>query len=441
MNKSNRRDFVKQSALISSAFWIVPSLVLGGESGTAPSDKLNIAGIGVGARGADDLREMEAENIVALCDVDDAYAEKTFIRYENAVKYKDYRVLLDKQKDIDAVVIGTPDHTHAVIAMEAMRHGKHVYCEKPLAHNVHEIRTLIKASEEHKVITQVGNQGHSFDDIRNVCEWIWDGAIGPVHEVRISFNWMDFYGDGKPRPIETPPVPATLDWDLWLGPAPFRPYNPIYAPFIWRSWADFGTGILGDWICHLLDPAYWALDLGAPSAITVVSEDKDYPKERFPLKSTAVFEFPARNEKPPVKVTWTYGKEVETPEYPELGKMESISAIILGEKGAIVHGSHGGGGARIIPEKRNQEYKKPEPSLPRVPGGHQQEWVRACKEGRQANSNFAYGGSLTEVALLGVIATRFDEQKLEWDAKKARFTNNEKANELLNPPYREGWSL
>lgn len=440
-NSITRRLFFKQTALASTTFMIVSPHVLGLEGTVSPNNKLNAASIGVGGRGADDLRECESENIVALCDVDDKQAEKSYIRYEKAQKYKDFRVMLDKEKNIDAVIVSTPDHTHCVAALDAMQRGKHVYIEKPLAHSIYEVRLLMQAAEKYKVQTQLGNQGHSYHDIRKICEWIWDGAIGPVKEVHAWYAKP--YGNGMPRPTETPEIPQTLNWDLWLSSAPERPYNPTYLPGKWRSWADFGTGVLGDWVCHILDPAFWALKLHAPTSLSAKNEG-DYSPERFPLRSVIEYQFAAREAMPPVKVTWTYGKSPNLEQLQQLnlkGWSAEAGAILIGEKGYIYHGSHGGGDARLLPESRNKEYKKPAETIPRIPGGHHQDWIRACKDGKPACSNLSYGGPLTELALLGVIATKLDGETLNWDHENAKFTNNEKANTFIQPAFRKGWML
>ena len=262
----SRRQFTSRSALAALSAAIVPRHVLGGPD--APSNKLNIAAIGIGGMGGANLKNCEAENIVALCDVDTAYAARTIARYPTARFYTDYRVMLEKEKGIDAVVIATPDHTHAVITMAVLQAGKHVYCQKPLTHTVYEARKITEAARRSGVVTQMGNQGHSYESMRVLKEWLDDGAIGDVTEVHA---WTDRPVGGDPwsdfaqmaRPTDTPPVPSTLDWELWLGPAPYRPYNREYHPTKWRAWLDFGTGALGDMGCHILDPAFWALELGA----------------------------------------------------------------------------------------------------------------------------------------------------------------------------------
>jgi predicted dehydrogenase len=446
----SRRRFVSTSAMAALSFHYVPGRVFGAG---APGNRLNIAAIGIGGMGASNLKACEGENIVALCDVDDSYAAGTFNRYPNAKRYKDYRVLLDKQKDIDAVIIATPDHTHAVIAMAAMQAGKHVYCQKPLTHTVVEARKITEAAARYRVQTQMGNQGHSSDSMRLLKEWLADGAIGTVTEVHA---WTDRPVGGDPwsnfavqaQSKETPPVPPSLDWDLWLGPAPFRPYHPDYHPLKWRAWLDFGTGALGDMGCHILDPAFWALDLGAPRVIQATSThwEPDVSSQTFPRASVVRYEFPERNGRPPVKLSWYDGRLLPPiPEELEPGrKLPGSGALIIGEKGKILHGSHGADGVRLIPESRMREYKRPPQTLPRIKGGHEGDWIRACKEGpggTPASSPFEYGGALTEMALLGMIAIRAKDQRLEWDAPGLRFTNNEMANEMLHIRYREGWKL
>lgn len=443
----SRRKFLANSAMAGFAFHYIPSRLLGAD---APSNKLNIAGIGIGGMGGSNLEQCSGENIVALCDVDSDYAAKTIKRYPKAKLYKDYRVMFDKQKDIDAVVIATPDHTHAVITMAAMARGKHVYCQKPLTHTVYEARKITEAARKYKVQTQMGNQGHSSDRIRVFKEWIDDGAIGDVTKV---YAWTDRPVGGNTwsnfavmaRPKDTPPVPKSLDWDLWLGPVAYRPYHPEYHPMKWRAWLDFGTGALGDMGCHIIDPAFWALELGSPTSISATTThwQKEVGSETFPRASIVRFEFPARGSKPPVKLTWSDGRLLPPiPDELEKGRrVPESGALIIGEKGTIMHGSHGAGGARIIPETKMREYERPEQTIPRIRDGHEGDWIRACKDGRPASSNFDYGGPLTEMALLGMIAIRVKDQKLKWDAKNLKFTNNDAANELLHIQYRPGWHL
>lgn len=418
----------------------------------SPNEKLNIAGIGVGGMGGGNLRQCADENIVALCDVHAEYAGRAFARYPDARTFVDFRDMFDKMgDDIDAVIIATPDHTHAVIAMEAIRRNKHIYLQKPLAHNLHEVRAITEAARKAGVQTQMGNQGHSTQQIRMLKEWIADDAIGEIREV---YAWSDRPVGGAPysdfpvmkRPSETPPVPATLDWDRWLGPAPYRPYHPIYCPMTWRGWWDFGTGALGDMGCHILDPAFYALDLGHPESVQATTShwEEGIQEETYPRASIIRYEFPARGKRPPVKLTWYDGRL--KPPIPACFEPErrigTNGAIFVGEDAAIMHDSHGASGVRIVPETTMKAYKRPEPTIPRVEGGkHEMDWVRACKDGRPASSSFDYGGPLTEMVLLGVLAMRAKDRRLQWDGDNLRITNDAEANELVNPPYREGWTL
>ena len=442
----SRRRFLATTAT-TAAVTIVPSHVLGGPRNKPPSEKLNIAGIGVGGMGKSNLRQLESENIVALCDVDHNYAAETFKRYPKAKVYTDYRKMLDKQKDIDAVVIATPDHTHAVISIEAMRRGKHVYCQKPLTHDVYESRMLAKTAKETGVTTQMGIQGHSGEGIRLIREWIEAGAIGEVREVD-AWCSLSYYPFGHAwwssrwsrRPKETPPVPSTLNWDLWLGPAPERPYHQAYHPGVWRCWWDFGCGMMGDRGAHTLDPVFWALKLGHPT--TVEASSLDLNPDTHPVASMVTYRFPARGDLPPVKLTWYDGlrapRPIELEDGRRLGNVEG-GALFKGSKGKLMAGVYGEG-PRLIPESRMKEYEQPSKTIQRVKGSHEQEWVRACKEGRPAGADFEYSGLLTEVCLLGNVARRVDA-RIEWDPINMKVTNLPEANKYIRTPYRKGWSL
>jgi len=442
----SRRGFMGAAAAV-AAFTVVPRHVLGGPRRVPPSEKLNIAGIGVGGRGGSVLQGVQSQNIVVLCDVDWRNAAGAFRRYPNAKKYRDFRRMLDKEeKNIDAVTVATPDHIHAVASMAAIKRGKHVYCEKPLTHSVYEARMMAQAAREHKVATQMGNQGQASEETRLMCEYVWDGALGPVREVHV---WTDrplrglhdvYWPQGVDRPKETPPVPETLDWDLWLGPAPERPYHPCYVPFNWRGWWDFGTGALGDIGCHSIDPAFRALKLGHPTSVEAACTLVN--KETYPVASTVHYQFPARGDMPPVKLTW-YDGGLRPPRPDEMDDDEQFGTggiLFVGDKGKML-------GHRLIPESRGREYRKPPQMIPRSPG-HFVEWIEACKGGKPAGSDFArHAGLLAQVVLLGNVALRpemkekLTRTKLLWDGEKMEFTNVPEANQFLRREYREGWTL
>ena len=441
-----RRGFVGTLAAAGAGLAIVPRSAVARAGETPPSEKLNIASIGVGGMGAGDVNDVRGENIVALCDVDLRHAADTFKKFPKAKQYRDFRKLFDEmEKQIDAVTVSTPDHTHAVAAMAAIKRGKHVYCQKPLAHSVYEVRQLMKAAAEHNVVTQLGNQGHSFQEIRMFCEWIWDGAIGKVHTIHAGCSAVNSALRQLQRVKEPQPVPSTLDWDLWLGPAQQRPYHPAYLPGAWRGWVPFGNGTVGDWTCHVVDPVFWALGLGAPK--TILAEVKDYdPKtqgDAFPTGEKITYEFPAQGRHGPITLYWYSGTE-RIPRPTDLEperKPVDTGAIVLGDAGTIMYGSHGAGGVRIIPEAKMKIYQRPEKKLPRGLE-HHRDWLDAIRGGRKAGSDFtAYGGPLTELAMLGVIAIKLAGTKLEWDAEKMQFTNSPEANQYVNPPYRDGWTL
>jgi predicted dehydrogenase len=452
LDSINRRQFLRGAGLGVALVHLAPGHVLGAER-ISPNEKLNVAGIGVGSQGGADVDAVagEGQNIVALCDVDDSYAAKKFAQYPKARQFKDFRVMFDKMgREIDAVVIGTPDHCHAVIALEAMRRGKHVYCEKPLAHSVHEVRALMAAANKYKVVTQLGNQGHSSGSIRRLCEWVWAGAIGQVHTVHASCDaFKDVYCQIRnlDKLDKTYEVPKSLDYDLWIGPVPFRPYTPFWVHWNWRGWMPFGTGTIGDWFCHVVDPSFWALDLGAPA--TVQAEVTDYEPAKqgltYPPAAKVTFEFPAKGQRGPIKLVWHDGNnQIPRPkDFAADDKVPGTGAILFGDKGMIMHGSHGAGGCRLLPEKVMEQYSgknAPGEKIPRVKS-HAWDWIEAIRTSRQAGSSFGYGGPLTQVALLGAIAIRFPGQTLKWDDKTARFTNHKDANSLVNLPYRKGWRL
>ncbi len=430
----SRRQFMGGAAA-AAAFTIVPCHVLGGRGRVAASEKLNVACIGVSGMGGSDVSQVSTENIVALCDVDWKHAGGTFKRYPGPRKYRDFRRMLDKEgKNIDAVTVSTPDNIHAVAAMAAIKMGKHVYCQKPLAHDVYEVRRLTEAARKYNVVTQMGIQIHAENSVKRVVEMIKSGVIGKVRRVDI---WSNKNWGGGTRPKDRPPVPETLDWDLWLGPAPYRPYHPTYLPGQWRRWWDFGTGTLGDMGCHIIDPACWALDLGYP--VSVEARPGPFNDETYPQKTIVKWEFPARGELPPVTLTWYDGanspprpKELE-----EGRKLPGQGGLYYGEKGVIMAPHMGG--PRLIPESRMNDFKAPEPFLRRGVN-HYQEWIGACKGGAKPLANFDYSGPLTEVILLGNVAVRAG-RKLEWDGPNLKVTNMPEADKHLRRVYRRGWSL
>ena len=453
---SSRRQFLQSSALVAAGFAFAPAISARAAGEKAPGEKLNVAGIGIGGMGGNNIKQCSGENIVALCDVDQAYAAHTFKEYPKARAYLDYREMIDKQKDIDAIIIATPDHTHAAIAMAAIRAGKHVYVQKPLAYSVHEARTLTEAAREHKVVTQMGNQGHSNEGTRLVCEWIQAGLIGTVREVDAWTNrpvWPQGIEVGRPK--ETPPVPAGLDWERWLGPAPYRPYHPAYVPGNWRAWCDFGTGSLGDLGCHILDAAFWAMNLKYPSSvegcISTYWHDlwkKTEPRhETFPRSTIVRYQFPARDGFPPLKLTWWDGgmmpprPDILDPEE-ELGDSDG-GLIFRGEKGVLICGCYGRS-PRLFPLSLRSQTAAVPKAIERIPGGmdgHEKDWVRACKGGKPASSNFDYSGPLSETVLMGNLAVRFPNQQLVWDGAKMTVTNHKDANGFVRRPYRAGWTL
>ena len=437
----SRRHFLASTAGV-AAFTIVPGRVLA----DPPSEKLNIAGIGVGGRGHGDLHEVRSENIVAICDVDWKYAGKVFNAYPKAKRYRDYRTMFDKEnRNIDAVVIATPDHTHAVISLAAIERGKHVYCEKPLAHSIYEVRKVTEAARKAGVATQLGNQGQASEATRLTCEYILDGAIGPVREIHSWCN-RPISPRGIGRPSETPPVPESLDWDLWLGPAKRRPYHPCYHPFSWRGWWDFGTGVLGDIGCHQFASIWRALKPGYPLTVDACTSSVNYAgaaiNETAPLSSIVRYDFPARGDMPALKLTW-YDGGIMPPRPDELKEGlrfgNADDNLFIGDKGKML-------GHRLLPEERSREYGKPPKKLERSPG-HHKEWLIACKGGPPAASNFDVSGPMAEVVLLGNIAVRMGQTlyekglKLHYDGPGMKVTNLPEANEYIRSEFRDGWTL
>jgi len=443
-----RRHFLKAAGASATAFTILKA---GSARAYAANDKLNIACIGAGGRAGSNIRGTESQNIVALCDVDWQRAAESFDKLPNAKRYRDYRVMLSEmESEIDAVIVSTPDHHHFHASMAAIRLGKHVYCEKPLTHSIWEARELAKAAREAGVATQMGNQAQAAKDTRTVQEYVMDNAIGPIREAHI---WTDrpsrglhgeYWPQGVPRPTDTPAVPGTMAWDLWIGPAPMRPYHPSYAPFNWRGWWDFGTGALGDMGCHYFDPVYRALQLEAPTSVEAVSTRVN--NESYPLGSVVTFHFAARGDMPPVKVQWhDGGLRPPRPDVLQEGTVMAANGVMLvGDDGVIL--TDWDNGWHMFPESRAREYGAPPKVLARSPG-HHEEWILACKGGPKAGSNFDWAGPLTEGVLLGNVALRaqlrddLTQKKLLWDSEEMAFTNHLAANQFLRRDYRAGWEL
>jgi Oxidoreductase family, NAD-binding Rossmann fold/Oxidoreductase family, C-terminal alpha/beta domain len=515
----SRRTFLQSAAAAAAGVTIVPRHVLGGTGYQAPSDTFNIAGVGVGGMGRSNLTALASQNIVALCDVDFGYVDRKYAELPTqlertrkqvadlkanpnapppegpgraltpaarleaaerraanvealiakagkAKRYQDYRQMLAEQKDIDGVLVATPDHTHAAIAMAAMSLGKHVYVQKPLCWSVQEARALAKKAAETKVATQMGNQGHSLDDARTAIEYIQGGYIGDVKEVHIWTNRPhSYWPQGVPRPTpgttkpEEPawssrgvaerlaatlaagsqPIPPGMAWDLFLGPAPEVPYHPIYHPGNWRGWVDWGQGALGDMGAHLVDHPFWALELGMPTTIETVSTP--FNGASYPTATMTHYEFAARGSKPAVKLTW-YDGGFKPPRPAELGEtplVEEGGVLYIGSKGKLMHDTYGAN-PRLLPQSLHESVGTPKQTLARIATSHEMNWVEAAKGKTPASSPFEYAARLTEVMLLGIVSLRAGT-KIHYDAANMRVTNSEKANDFLRREYRTGWTL
>lgn len=412
----------------------------------SPNEKLNIAAIGAGGKGLGDIMSCHkhGENIVALCDPDWKRAEEGFHRLPNAKQFKDYREMLEKMPEIDACTISTPDHTHAPAAYMAMKQGKHVYVQKPLTHTVAEARLLTNTAREMGVVTQMGNQGHCGDGVRDLCEMVWSGAIGEISEAHVWTN-RPVWPQGIDKPLEEEQVPDTMDWDLWIGTAPMRPYNSEYAPFNWRGWWDFGCGALGDMACHIMDPAFWALKLvEAPGYSVEVIAQADKNDQTAPTASIVKYSFPARAGMAPVDVYWYDGKLIPkrpdgVPGDQKLGDGNNGSYFV-GDKGILTAGEYGGQ-ARLLPDEKMKDYKKPEQTLKRIEGEDPYlNWIQGCKGGAKPESNFDYSGPFTEMVVFGNLAIQ-TEQTMHWDNKKGMVTNVPNPEEFVSKEYRKGWEL
>jgi predicted dehydrogenase len=435
-----RRDFLKTGAVAAATLGLPVANVFGApnrEGRIVKGRKLNVACIGCGGRGSSDIAGIAGENLVAFCDVDFASAAGTFKKWSEVPRYKDYRqMLLELDDKIDAVTISTPDHMHFPIAMMAITMGKHVFVQKPLTHTIAEARAITLAAREHNVVTQMGIQGHAGRGIRYLQEWLAADAIGPVHEVHYWTN-RPIWPQGMDRPDKAQTPPPTIDWNLWLGVAPERPYNSRYAPFTWRGWWDFGCGALGDIGCHAMDAAFYNLKLGSPTSVEAVTSD--HHPETAPKWSKVTYHFAERDGMPPVKVVWHDGDQ--PPARPkELEEGRKLPGgiggqLFYGEKGTILGYDSYCNSIRIIPETKMKAFERPEHTVPMSPG-HMVEWVRACKgEGPAPGANFDYSGPLTEMVLLGNLAVR-SGKKIEWDGEKMLCTNVPEANQYVAKAYR-----
>jgi len=428
-NRLTRRQMLRNTTLAGVGVWASGRVGLGKEK--SPNEKLNIACIGVGGRGRSDLAGVASQNIVALCDADDRRAAGTYKKYPNVKRFADYRKLLDEMdRQIDAVVVATPNHIHAPASVTAMRMGKHCYCEKPLSHSVYESRVAAQVAAEKKVATQMGTQIHASGNFRRIVELIRAGAIGPVRAFHIWSRKGRGAGD---RPKETPPVPKGLDWDVWLGPAPYRPYHPCYVPHDWHYWWDFGGGSLGNMGCHYYDLGFWALGLRYPTSVEA-SGSPVHPAST-PAELNLRYEFPARGNMPPAILTWSQGRKAP-PIWIEKQLPGWAWGAFVGDKG-ILAASYPK--RMLLPEKKFADFKPPDPTIPDSIG-HHREWILACKTGGPTTCNFDYSGAVTEAVLLGNVAFRLGK-KIQWDPANLKVTNDPNADPYIKREYRKGWTL
>ncbi len=427
----NRRSFLRRSAFAAAGLGLI-RVPRGFSASTASANsKLNLGIIGVAGRGGDNLRGVASENIVALCDVDDRNLDAAAQKFPAAKTYNDFRHLLD-QKEIDAVVVSTPDHTHAVTAAAVLRSGRHLYCEKPLTRTVSECRLITELARANKLVTQLGTQIHAENNYRRVVELIQTGAIGAVSEVHV---WVNVAYGGKERPKDTPPVPPHLHYDLWLGPVPYVPYHPEWVPFAWRTWWAFGGGGLADFGCHYMDLPFWALGLSHPLSIEPVDGPPVHP-DSAPPRLIVRYEFPARGDQPAVKLTWYHGGKRPEQLSEDLAKQWGSGVWFVGTKGSLIatYSQH-----QLLPEKDFENFIRPEPFIQKSVG-HHKEWIDAIKTGGRTSCPFDYSGPLTETALLGNVAFRAGK-KLEWNFKTLQATNCREAATFIQHHYREGWVI
>lgn len=441
--RTSRRRFLGQSAAITTGFWLGAQST--SRASDSPNEKLNIAFIAAGGRARSNIQSLAAlkQNIVAFSDVDDARAAETYKKYPNVPKFRDFRKMLDAVKGVDAVVVSTPDHMHTAASMAAMKMGKHVYCEKPLTHSVYEAKLMRETAAQGKLATQMGNLGTGASGFRTGVEVIRSGVLGPVHTVHV---WTDRPGKYWKQGLDTPKAqetpPATLDWDLWLGPVTNTPYHKVYCPHDWRGWFEFGCGSLGDMGCHTANLPFMGLELGTP---TNISAETSEPKpDCFPAWAIVTYEFPARGTNPPVKFIWYDGGKTPTADLMPDGKIVKSGCLIVGEKGTMFSPDDYGTSHRLYPQEKFADFKPPAPTLPREEGSpylaHYQEWIRACKTGSKTLTNFDYATRLTELCLLGNLAVRTGK-KITWDASAMKAVGCPEADAYVHPHFREGWGI
>ena len=425
---------MKNTALTGVGVWLAGSSLQAQEK--SPNGKIQFASIGVGGKGSSDTADAASSgDLVAIVDIDDNTLGKAGERYAGAKKYNDFRKMFDEMGDkIDAITVSTPDHTHAVAALRGISMKKAVFCQKPLTHSVHEARVLREAAAKAGVATQMGNQGTANDALRSATKVVQSGTLGAVKEAHIWTN-RPIWPQGIGRPNDTPECPANVHWDLWLGPAKDRPYHSAYHPFKWRGWWDFGTGALGDMACHTFNMPFMALKLGYPTSI--VAETSEINPETFPKSSKITFEFPARDNMPPVKVVWYDGGNKPAAELLQGEKLSGSGAVLVGEKGSLLSTDDYCGSYKIL-GKEFEGFKQPAPDV-KSPG-HFKEYVEAIKGGPKAMSNFDYAGFLTEIILLGNVAMRVGK-KIDWDGPNMKATNCPEADQFVKHEYRKGWEL
>lgn len=425
MTTNSRRKFLIATAGVGIG------TVTGLAQARSPNEKLNLGFIGVTGRGRQNMEEMMSENVVALCDVDAQHLGKAAEKFPKARQFRDFRKMIDEAQDLDAVVISTPHHIHAHATARALRAGKHVYCEKPLTHTVWEARVVAELAAKHKVATQHGTNAHTFCDMHRAVELVQGGAIGPVREAHV---WCDESYGGATRPTDRPAVPAHLDWDLWLGPSPERPYHKAYHPYGWHYYSDFGEGTIGNMGPHLQDLPFWALKLRYP--LSVEAEGPPMDPESPPKWIIVRYEYGAREELPPVKLTWYHGGR--HPNFPEgfNAKEWTQGILFVGEKGQLAVDYHK---LQLYPESKFAEFKLPKSFTPES-NAHHAEWIRACKTGEPTSCPFQYAGPLAEAVQLGLVAHRVG-QRIEWDAANLKAKNCPEADRFIRPEYRRGWEL